>query len=62
MIQWKTAGNVHIFQSPGNSLINTFPVSDSLDSLSGPGGCLLVVSHLFAVLVLVLWVGFEKNN
>jgi hypothetical protein len=33
------------------------PAVDWLDSLIGPGGLLLVVSHLFAVPVLVLWVG-----
>jgi hypothetical protein len=30
--------------------------------LIGPGGLLLVVSHIFAVPVLVLWVGLEKIN
>jgi hypothetical protein len=35
---------------------------DGLDSLIGPGGLLLVVSHLFAVLVLVLGVGWKKVN
>ncbi len=33
------------------------PAVDWLDSLIGPGGLLLVVSHLFAVPVLVLQVG-----
>jgi hypothetical protein len=33
---------------------------DWLDSLIGPGGLLLVVSHLFVVPVLVSWVGLEK--
>jgi hypothetical protein len=28
----------------------------------GPGGLLLVVFHLFAVSVLVLWVGLEKSK
>jgi hypothetical protein len=28
----------------------------------GPGGLLLVYSHLFAVPVLVLWAGLEKVN
>jgi hypothetical protein len=37
------------------------PVSDWLDSLIGPGGLLLVVYHLFAVPILVLWVGLEKS-
>ncbi len=27
----------------------------------GPGGLLLVVSHLFAISVLVLWVGLETK-
>jgi hypothetical protein len=35
---------------------------DWLDSLICPGGFLLVVSHLFAVPVLVLWVGLEKSK
>jgi hypothetical protein len=35
---------------------------DWLDSLIGPGGLLLVVSHLFAVPVLVLWLGLEKSK
>jgi hypothetical protein len=34
---------------------------DRLHSLMGPGGYLLVVSNLFAVLVLVLW-GKRKNE
>jgi len=29
--------------------------------LIGPGGLLLIVSHLFAVPVLVLWAGLEKK-
>jgi hypothetical protein len=33
------------------------PISDWLDSLIGPSGLLLVVSHLLAVSVSVLWVG-----
>jgi hypothetical protein len=28
----------------------------------GPGGLLLVVSHLFAVPILVLWVGLRKQK
>jgi hypothetical protein len=35
---------------------------DLPDSLIGPGGLLLVVSHLFAVPLLVLWAGLEKVN
>jgi hypothetical protein len=37
------------------------PALDWLDSLIGLGGLLLVVSHLFAVPVLVLWAGLEKS-
>jgi hypothetical protein len=36
-----------------------FPVSDWPIS---PGGLLLVVSHLFAVSILVLWVGVGKKG
>jgi hypothetical protein len=36
-------------------------VVDWLDSLIGPGGLLFVISHLFAVPDLVLWVGLEKR-
>jgi hypothetical protein len=28
----------------------------------GPGALLLVVSHLFVIPILVLWVGLEKNR
>ncbi len=35
---------------------------DLLDNLIAPGGVLLVVSQLFAVPVLVLWVGLEKHT
>jgi hypothetical protein len=35
---------------------------DCLDSLIGPGGFLLEVSHLFLVPVLVLWAWLEKVN
>jgi hypothetical protein len=35
---------------------------DWLDSLLGPGGLLFVVSHPFAVPVLVLWLGLEKSK
>jgi hypothetical protein len=35
---------------------------DWLDSLIGPNGLLLIVSHLFAILLSVLWMGLEKNN
>jgi hypothetical protein len=34
---------------------------NELDSLIGPGGLLLEVAHLFAVPVLVLWVGLENQ-
>ncbi len=37
-------------------------VVDWLDSVIGSGGLLLVVSHLFAVAVLVLCVGLENNK
>jgi len=30
--------------------------------MTGPGGLLLVVSHLFAVLVSVLWLGLQKSK
>jgi hypothetical protein len=40
----------------------TKPDVDWLDSLIGPGGLLLVVPQLFAVLVLVLWTGLEKSK
>jgi hypothetical protein len=38
------------------------PAVDWLDSLIGPGGLLFLFSHLFAVPVLVLWLGLEKVN
>jgi len=37
-------------------------VSDWLTMMVGPGGLLVVVSHLFAVSVLVFWVGFNINK
>jgi hypothetical protein len=37
------------------------PVSDRPTIMIGAGGLLLVVSHLFAVSVLILWVGLEKS-
>jgi hypothetical protein len=37
-------------------------VVDWLDSLIGPVGLLFIVSHLFAVPDLVLWVGLEKSK
>jgi hypothetical protein len=37
------------------------PVSDRPTIMIGAGGLLLVVSHLFAVTVLILWVGLEKS-
>jgi hypothetical protein len=61
---------VQIFRSLGtNSLINTLKshllaslsVSDWVDSLIGPGGLRLVVSHLFAVPVVPLSVRLEKK-
>jgi hypothetical protein len=63
---------LHSFQSPGRNLEqfnkrSQIIFSDhslflfSLDSLIGTSGLLLVVSHLLAVLVSVLWVGFEKS-
>ncbi len=63
--QWRTFGAL---DEPRNSLIDTVklylltvPVSDWLDSLTGPSGLLLVVYHLLAVPVSVLWVGLEKT-
>jgi hypothetical protein len=38
------------------------PAVDWLDSLIGPRGLVLVVSHVFAVPVLVLWVELEKTK
>jgi hypothetical protein len=38
------------------------PVSDWPIKMIGPGGLLLKAFHLFAVRVLVLWVGLEKIN
>jgi hypothetical protein len=38
------------------------PVSDWPIKMIGQGGLLLVVSYLFAVPVLILWVGVEKVN
>jgi hypothetical protein len=49
-----------IFGSPWGVGCNL--VIGQLDSLIGPGELLLVVSHLFAVLVLVLRVGFDKSK
>jgi hypothetical protein len=37
------------------------PVSDRPTIMIGAGRLLLVVSHLFAVPVLILWVGLEKS-
>jgi hypothetical protein len=36
------------------------PVSDWWTRMIAAGGLLLVVSHQFAVPVLVLWVGFQR--
>ncbi len=56
-------------EEPWKSLINTLNhiywlllVSDSLDSLIRQGGLLLVVSHLFAVPALVVWIGLEEGK
>jgi len=38
------------------------PAVDWLDSSMGPGGSLLVVSHLFVISILVSWVGLEKSK
>ncbi len=38
------------------------PTVDGLDCLIGPGGLLLIVSHLFAVSVFVLGVDWKKVN
>jgi len=51
---------VHSFPEPWNSLINTVKLY-LLTALVGPSGLLLVVSHLLAVPVSVLWVGLEKS-
>jgi hypothetical protein len=37
------------------------PAVDWLDSLIGPGGLLLVVSDLFTIPVIVLWLVLEKK-
>jgi hypothetical protein len=74
-IHWKTAGTLEkctAFQSSGGALEQSnkhqsnriywrLPVSHWLDSLIGPTGLLLVISHLLAVPILVLWVGLEKK-
>jgi hypothetical protein len=38
------------------------PAVDWLDTSIGRGGLVLVVSHLFAIPILVLWVGLEKSK
>jgi hypothetical protein len=44
-------------------IINCPRVSDRLDSLIGPGGLLLVVSHIFAIPVFSsIMVGLEKSK
>ncbi len=65
-------GKMHSFQGPGTALqesnkytqivvlINCPRVSDWVDGLIGPSELLLVVSHLFAVPILVEWWGFEE--
>jgi hypothetical protein len=59
---------IHNFRSP---LVNTrqiifidysLCVFDWLNSLIGPDGLLIVVSHLFGVSVSVSWVGLEKGR
>jgi hypothetical protein len=63
-----TLEKLHILQGPqgaleeSNQIDRLLPVSDWLDGLIGPPGLLLVVSHLFAVPVLVLSVGLEINK
>jgi hypothetical protein len=59
---------LHSFQTPGRDLergqiifIDHSLFLFSLDSLIGLNGLLLVASHLLAVPVSVLWVGFEKS-
>jgi hypothetical protein len=37
------------------------PAVDWVDSLIGPGGLLLVVSYLFTIPVLVLWLVLENK-
>jgi hypothetical protein len=37
-------------------------VSDQSIIMIGPGGLLLVVSHLFAIPVEILWLGLEKKE
>ncbi len=48
-------------QSPINMIQLLLPVSDRPTIMIGAGGLLLVVSHLFAVPVFILWVGLEKS-
>ncbi len=69
----ESTGNPEKIHSPGGSLEQpnkhsqiifidcSLFLSDWVHSLIGPSGLLLVVSHLFAVPVLVLWEGLEKS-
>ncbi len=46
-----------------NYVLTRLPVSHwPIIIIFGPGALLLVVSHLFAVLVLVFWVGMETSK
>ncbi len=77
-IHWNTALTLKkctyscALEKPWKSLIDTVkvksylltdPISDwVLDSLIGPAGLLLVISHLFAVQLSLLLVGLEKSK
>jgi hypothetical protein len=45
-----------------NSLQSLTPAVDWLDRLIGRGGLILVVSHLFALAILVLLMGLAKSK
>ncbi len=47
---------------PSDTIEFLLPEYDRLDSLIALGGLLLVVSHLFAVSVLILWARLEKSK
>ncbi len=49
-------------ESVMNVITMVLPGSDSLIIMIGPGGLLLVVSHLYALPALVLRVGLEKSK
>jgi hypothetical protein len=49
-------------ESSLKSLQSLTPAVDWLDSLIGRGGLLLVVSHLFALAILVLLAGLDKSK